>query len=275
MLAVARHRAVALGIYADLRTGNAEALEFGDATFDTVVCTISLCNIPDDRAAIREMYRVLKPGGRLVLLDHVASDRTWLRVGQWLLEQVTRRTNGDYQTRRPLPLVEAQGLATARRGVIICPRTCVRMSAVRLREWAAREGVHHQTAWRWWRDGSAGPGAADRAGTILVEVSAAGGVAAGAVVYARVSSHDQRPVGPAGGPGDGVGYRAGPGCNGGGVRGRLRVNGRQPKLRRSLSDPSATVVVVEHPDRLARFGVEHLDAALAATRQAADCGRPR
>ena len=113
MLAVARQRALALGIYADLRTGNAEALEFGDATFDTVVCTISLCNIPDDRAAIKEMYRVLKPGGRLVLLDHVASDRAWLRVGQWLLEQVTRRTNGDYQTRRPLPLVEAQGFVVS------------------------------------------------------------------------------------------------------------------------------------------------------------------
>ena len=53
MLAVARQRATALGIDVDLRVGNAEALEFGDATFDTVVCTISLCNIPDDRAAIR------------------------------------------------------------------------------------------------------------------------------------------------------------------------------------------------------------------------------
>jgi ubiquinone/menaquinone biosynthesis C-methylase UbiE len=113
MLAVARDRAAALGIDADLRVGNAGALEFGDATFGTVVCTISLCNIPDDRAAIREMYRVLKPGGRLVLLDHVASDRAWLRVGQWLLEQVTRRTNGDYQTRRPLPLVEAQGFVVS------------------------------------------------------------------------------------------------------------------------------------------------------------------
>ena len=109
MLAVARDRAGSLGIDADLRVGMAEALEFGDATFDTVVCTISLCNIPGDRAAIEEMYRVLKPAGRLVLLDHVASDRRWLRAGQWLLEQVTRRTNGDYQTRRPLPLVVAQG----------------------------------------------------------------------------------------------------------------------------------------------------------------------
>jgi len=42
------------------------------------------------------------------------------------------------------------------------------------------------------------------------------------------------------------------------------LNGKRPKLRRVLSDPSATVIVVEHRDRLARFGVEHLDAALAA-----------
>lgn len=113
MLAVARQRAKELGLDADLRLGNAEALEFPDAAFDTVLCTISLCNIPDYRAAIAEMYRVLRPGGRLVLLDHVASDRTWLRAGQWLLEQVTRRTNGDYQTRRPLPLVEAQGFVVS------------------------------------------------------------------------------------------------------------------------------------------------------------------
>jgi ubiquinone/menaquinone biosynthesis C-methylase UbiE len=109
MLAVARDRARALGLDADLRTGNAEALEFGDATFDTVVCTVSLCNIPDHRAAIKEMYRVLRPGGRLVLIDHVASDRWWVLFAQKLLEQATRRMNGDYQTRRPLPLVAAEG----------------------------------------------------------------------------------------------------------------------------------------------------------------------
>ena len=42
------------------------------------------------------------------------------------------------------------------------------------------------------------------------------------------------------------------------------LNGKRPKLRRILSDPSASVVVVEHRDRLARFGVGHLEAALAA-----------
>ena len=42
------------------------------------------------------------------------------------------------------------------------------------------------------------------------------------------------------------------------------LNGKRPKLARILSDPSATVIVVEHRDRLARFGTEHLDAALAA-----------
>lgn len=42
------------------------------------------------------------------------------------------------------------------------------------------------------------------------------------------------------------------------------LNGKRPKLRRMLSDPDARVIVVEHRDRLARFGVEHLEAALAA-----------
>jgi len=109
MVARARDRARELGREADLRVGNAQELEFASDSFDTVLCTISLCNVPDDRAAIGEMHRVLRPGGRLVLVDHVASDRRWLLVLQKLFEQVTRRTNGDYQTRRPLPLVETRG----------------------------------------------------------------------------------------------------------------------------------------------------------------------
>jgi len=84
------------------------------------------------------------------------------------------------------------------------------------------------------------------------------------VVYARVSSHDQR--------GDldrqvarltewatSNGHQVGEVVTEVGSG----LNGKRPKLRRILSDPSASVVVVEHRDRLARFGVEYLEAALS------------
>ncbi len=73
MLAQAQARAETLHRRVDLRLGDAQHLTFPDATFDTVLATLTLCSIPDDHAAVREMARVLRPGGRLVLLDHVAS----------------------------------------------------------------------------------------------------------------------------------------------------------------------------------------------------------
>jgi ubiquinone/menaquinone biosynthesis C-methylase UbiE len=109
MLRIARARAAELGREIDLREGDAEALRFPDASFDTVVCTLGLCGVPDHRAAIAEMHRVLRPGGTLLLLDHIGSHHKVLYFGQWLLEKITKRTLGDYQTRRPLPLVEAAG----------------------------------------------------------------------------------------------------------------------------------------------------------------------
>jgi len=86
-----------------------------------------------------------------------------------------------------------------------------------------------------------------------------------AVVYARVSSHDQRAgldrqvarltewVTAQGIVVADVVCEVGSG-----------MNGRRPRLRRILSDPSVTVIVVEHHDRLARFGTEQLDALVAA-----------
>src|ERR687893_1324370 len=95
MLEIARKRAEELGVDADLREGDAQQLPFADAFFDTVVCTLSLCSIPDDRRAIAEMKRVLRPRGRLLLLDHIrASSKVWLAV-QRVLEPLSWKSSCD------------------------------------------------------------------------------------------------------------------------------------------------------------------------------------
>ena len=109
MLAIARRRAAELAQEILLLQGDAQALAFPDTSFDTVVCTLSLCSIPDDRKAVAEMKRVLRPGGRLLLLDHVPSTTRVWRGLQWLIEQVTLRVEGEHLLRRPLEHVRAEG----------------------------------------------------------------------------------------------------------------------------------------------------------------------
>ena len=115
MLELASRQADQLGHKVDLRLGDAQALDLPDASFDTVVCTLSLCAIPDERRAIAEMRRVLRPGGRLLLLDHVAAAPRWVRAIQWLLERVTIPLGEEHMLRRPLLQVQAEGFQIERR----------------------------------------------------------------------------------------------------------------------------------------------------------------
>jgi len=114
MLDIARRRAQELGREVELRQGDAQDLEFPDASFDTVVCTFSLCGIPDDRQAVREMDRVLRPGGQLLLADHVESSRWYARAAQRLIELVTVPLGGEHFRRRPFIQVRALGYAIER-----------------------------------------------------------------------------------------------------------------------------------------------------------------
>ena len=115
MLRLARERAVELEREVDLREGDAHQLDFADGSFDTVVCTFSLCAIPNHDQAVAEMHRVLKPGGLLLLVDHVESPNLFGRAVQRLAEVVTVRMGGEHFRRRPLNVVLAEGLTIERR----------------------------------------------------------------------------------------------------------------------------------------------------------------
>jgi ubiquinone/menaquinone biosynthesis C-methylase UbiE len=102
MLAIARKRAEELDSNADLREGDAQALEFADESFDTVVLTLALCTIPDDRKAATEVLRVLRPGGRFVLMEHVRSPALPVRAVQRMLDPLSVRFEADHLVREPL-----------------------------------------------------------------------------------------------------------------------------------------------------------------------------
>jgi putative resolvase len=139
---------------------------------------------------------------------------------------------------------------------------------VNLTKWAQAQGVHVQTAYRWYREGTL-PVPARKAGRlILVSPQAAAGAAPkteGAGLYARVSSHDQR----SGLDGQGArlsawAAKAGPPAVRVEAGAGSGMNGSRPKVRRLLADPAVTAVAAGHRDRLGRTGTELAAAALPA-----------
>lgn len=93
-----------------LRLMDAQALEFGDQSFDSVVSTFVFCSVPDPVLGLQEVRRVLKPGGRAYLLEHVLSHKRPLR---WLMRRangIFRAMNGANIDRDTVANVESAGL---------------------------------------------------------------------------------------------------------------------------------------------------------------------
>src|SRR5213594_2270520 len=110
MLNVARKRAAKLSMDVSFLLADAEALPFSDKTFDTVVSSLTTCTFPKPVAALKEIARVCRPGGRILLVEHSRSDREWL--GRWQDKTAERHSKqfGCHWNRKPLELAGQAGL---------------------------------------------------------------------------------------------------------------------------------------------------------------------
>ncbi len=104
--------AARLGIRPDLRTGFAEHLLVPDACADWVISTRVLCSVTDQTTALREVLRVLRPGGRFVFIEHVAAQGGALRTVQNVIAPAWRAiSDGCHPNRETWAVIESAGFS--------------------------------------------------------------------------------------------------------------------------------------------------------------------
>ncbi len=109
MLAHARNSARRLNRSIDLRLMDVQHLDWPAQTFDTVFATFVFCSVPDPVQGLSELRRVCKPGGRLLLLEHMRPGNFWLGLLFDALNPVTVRITGANINRRTMANIEKAG----------------------------------------------------------------------------------------------------------------------------------------------------------------------
>ena len=107
---IAHQRAMKLGAVVELLTVSGETIPADTESFDTIVCTWTLCSIPNVYRALDEMRRVLKKDGRLIFIEHGRAPDPWVARVQNGLEPVWKRIGGGcHLTREIAALIEGAG----------------------------------------------------------------------------------------------------------------------------------------------------------------------
>jgi phosphatidylethanolamine/phosphatidyl-N-methylethanolamine N-methyltransferase len=110
MLERARKRATDLHLNVDLRLGDAQDLEFPTASFDAVVATFVFCSVPDPIQGLSEIKRVVKPGGQVLLLEHMRAANQIVGALMDILNPLVVRMMGANINRRTVENVQKSGL---------------------------------------------------------------------------------------------------------------------------------------------------------------------
>lgn len=109
MHAKAKQRMQTAGLAVELIPLSAEKIPSADASFDTVVCTFTLCSIPDAATALHEMRRVLAPGGRLLFCEHGRAPEQAVQKWQDRLTPIWKPIAGGCHLNRDVPAMLAAG----------------------------------------------------------------------------------------------------------------------------------------------------------------------
>lgn len=102
MIALAQQRSERLGREVNLDVVDATSLPYAENSFDCVLSTYVLCCVPDEHAALAEALRVLRPGGSLLLANHIASDHRLIRWFLKAVDTITVPRMGEHFSREPL-----------------------------------------------------------------------------------------------------------------------------------------------------------------------------
>lgn len=111
MMEITRRKAARQGLKVEFQVMDAENLEFDDDSFDTVVDTLSTCTFVDPVGALKEMARVCKTDGRILLVEHGRSDGKWLGPFQDWRADSHAKALGCVWNKEPLEIVHQAGLS--------------------------------------------------------------------------------------------------------------------------------------------------------------------
>jgi len=114
MLKQARHKKDRKQVSVELDLMDVQSLFYADNSFDTVIASFVFCSVPAPVKGLKELYRVCKPGGQVLLLEHVISSRPFLAWLMNLLNPVVVRLFGANINRNTVKNVQSCGFATVR-----------------------------------------------------------------------------------------------------------------------------------------------------------------
>ena len=111
MLAIAREKMVKIGlVQCELIEMDIEEMNFSNESFDTIVSTFVFCTVPHPTKGLNELYRVLKPGGKAIFLEHMKSSSKWLNVFLWMMDKISTPLLGTSMLRETQKEIEKAGL---------------------------------------------------------------------------------------------------------------------------------------------------------------------